>query len=113
DVRRVPETAPREVVERAGYNTDQEAPLATVEELAGYDAIVVGAGTRYGHMASPMAAFWDRTAKLWQDGALEGKVGSTFTSTASQHGGQESTLLSNIAMMMHLGMVVVGLPYSF
>ncbi|QJR80823.1 NAD(P)H:quinone oxidoreductase [Alteromonas pelagimontana] len=113
DVKRVPETAPADVVKNAGFKTDQAAPIASVEEIADYDAIIVGVGTRYGHMASQMAAFWDQTGGLWQRGALEGKIGSTFSSTASQHGGQETTLMSNITMLMHLGMVVVGLPYSY
>lgn len=113
DVKRVPETAPDDVVKNAGFKTDQKAPVAKVDELADYDAIILGVGTRYGHMASQMAAFWDQTGGLWQKGALEGKVGATFSSTASQHGGQETTLLSNITMMFHLGMVVVGLPYSY
>jgi len=113
DIRRVPETAPDEVVKKAGFKTDQDAPLATVDELPSYDAIILGVGTRYGHMASQMATFWDQTGRLWARGALEGKVGSSFTCTASQHGGQELTLISNITMMLHLGMVIVGLPYSF
>lgn len=113
DVKRVPETAPDEVVKNAGFKTDQKAPIAKVEELSDYDAIIVGVGTRYGHMASQMGAFWDQTGKLWSNGALEGKVGATFSSTGSQHGGQETTLLSNITMLLHLGMVIVGLPYSF
>lgn len=113
DVKRVPETAPDDVVKNAGFKTDQKAPIATPEELADYDAIIVGVGTRYGHMASQMAAFWDKTGGLWAEGKLQGKVGSTFSSTASQHGGQETTLMSNITMLMHMGMIVVGLPYSY
>ncbi len=113
DIKRVPETAPDEVVKNAGFKTDQQAPVAKVEDLANYDAIIVGVGTRYGRMASQMAAFWDQTGGLWQKGALEGKVASTFTSTASQHGGQETTLMSNMTTFFHMGMVVVGLPYSY
>ena len=112
-IKRVPETAPDDVVKSAGFKTDQEAAIATVEELEDYDGIVIGVGTRYGHMASQMAAFWDQTGPLWQSGALVGKVGSTFSSTASQHGGQETTLLSNITMLLHMGMVIVGLPYAY
>lgn len=112
-IKRVPETAPEDVVKSAGFKTDQDAPIATVEELEDYDGIVIGVGTRYGHMASQMAAFWDQTGAIWQSGALVGKVGATFSSTASQHGGQETTLLSNITMMLHMGMVIVGLPYAF
>ncbi|NMH59238.1 NAD(P)H:quinone oxidoreductase [Alteromonas ponticola] len=113
DIKRVPETAPDDVVKNAGFKTDQKAPIAKVDELANYDAIIVGVGTRYGRMASQMAAFWDQTGGLWQKGALEGKVASTFTSTASQHGGQETTLVSNMTTFFHMGMVVVGLPYSY
>ncbi|MCW8107031.1 NAD(P)H:quinone oxidoreductase [Alteromonas ponticola] len=113
DIKRVPETAPDEVVKNAGFKTDQPAPIAKVDDLANYDAIIVGVGTRYGRMASQMAAFWDQTGGLWQKGALEGKVASTFTSTASQHGGQETTLVSNMTTFFHMGMVVVGLPYSY
>jgi NAD(P)H dehydrogenase (quinone) len=112
-VKRVPETAPREVAEGAHFKLDQAAPEATVEELPDYDAIIVGAPTRYGRMPSQMAAFLDRTGGLWASGALNGKVGAAFTSTASQHGGQETTLFSIITNLMHLGLVVVGLPYSF
>ncbi|MCW8091748.1 NAD(P)H:quinone oxidoreductase [Alteromonas sp. ASW11-130] len=113
DIKRVPETAPEEVVKNAGFKIDQKAPIAKVDDLANYDAIIVGVGTRYGRMASQMAAFWDQTGGLWQKGALEGKVASTFTSTASQHGGQETTLVSNMTTFFHMGMVVVGLPYSY
>ena len=113
DVKRVPETAPAEVVAAAHFKTDQAAPEATVEELEGYDAIVIGTGTRYGRMAGQMAAFWDRTGPLWAKGAFNGKVGAAFTSTAGQHGGQESTLLAVHTSFFHLGMVVVGLPYAY
>ncbi len=113
DVKRVPETAPPEVVRDAHFKVDQPAPVASVDDLTGYDAIVIGCGTRYGRMASQMAAFWDATGPLWQQGALVGKVGSAFTSTASQHGGQETTLMAMHVSFLHLGMVVAGLPYTF
>jgi NAD(P)H dehydrogenase (quinone) len=112
-IRRVAETVPEEVARASHFKLDQEAEIATVEELPSYDAIVVGVGTRYGRMASQVAAFLDRTGGLWQQGALVGKVGAAFTSTASQHGGQETTLFSIITNLMHHGMVIVGLPYSF
>ncbi len=113
DIKRVPETVPEEAARRSGYKLDQVAPVASIDELEGYDAIVVGTGTRYGRMASQMAAFLDQTGGLWQRDALEGKVGAAFTSTATQHGGQETTLMSIITNLMHFGMVIVGLPYSF
>jgi NAD(P)H dehydrogenase (quinone) len=112
DVKRVPETVPREIAEKAHFKLDQAAPVATVADLEGYDAIVVGTGTRYGRMSSQMAAFLDQTGGLWMRGALNGKVGAAFVSTATQHGGQETTLFSIITNLMHLGMVIVGLPYS-
>lgn len=113
DIRRVPETVPEEVARTSHFKLDQDAPVASVGELESYDAIVVGTGTRYGRMSSQMAAFLDQTGGLWQRGALEGKVGAAFTSTATQHGGQETTLLSIITNLLHFGMVIVGLPYSF
>ena len=97
----------------AHFKLDQSAPVATVDELAHYDAIIVGTPTRYGRMASQMASFLDQTGGLWAKGALNGKVGGAFTSTASQHGGQETTLFSIITNLLHLGMTIVGLPYSF
>lgn len=112
DVKRLPETVPREVAEKGHFKLDQSAPVATVNELETYDAIVVGTGTRYGRMSSQMAAFLDQTGGLWLRGALNGKVGAAFVSTATQHGGQETTLFSLITNLMHLGMVIVGLPYS-
>ena len=112
-VKRVPETVPEEVARYSHYKLDQAAPIATVDELPEYDAIIVGVGTRYGRMASQMAAFLDRTGGLWASGALQGKVGAAFTSTATQHGGQETTLFSIITNLMHFGMLIVGLPYSF
>ena len=113
DVKRVPETVPEDAARKSGYKLDQDAPVASAGELEGYDAIVVGTGTRYGRMASQMASFLDQTGSLWQRDALEGKVGAAFTSTATQHGGQETTLMSIITNLMHFGMVIVGLPYSF
>ncbi|MGE4062907.1 MAG: NAD(P)H:quinone oxidoreductase [Rhodospirillaceae bacterium] len=113
DIKRVPETVPEQVAKSAHYKLDQKAPIAKVEELPSYDAIVVGVGTRYGRMASQMAAFLDQTGALWAKGALTGKVGAAFTSTATQHGGQETTLFSIIGNLLHYGMIIVGLPYSF
>ena len=113
DVKRVPETVPAEIAKSAHFKLDQAAPVATVFELEGYDAIIVGAPTRYGRMPSQLAAFLDQTGGLWARGALNGKVGGAFTSTATQHGGQEVTLFSIITNLMHFGMVIVGLPYSF
>ncbi|WP_246795988.1 NAD(P)H:quinone oxidoreductase [Burkholderia perseverans] len=112
DIKRVPETVPTDIAEKAHFKLDQAAPVATVAELENYDAIVVGTGTRYGRMSSQMAAFLDQTGGLWMRGALNGKVGAAFVSTATQHGGQETTLFSIITNLMHLGMVIVGLPYS-
>ena len=114
DIRRVAETAPREVTEAAHYKTDTAHPVIEgADALAQYDAIIVGAPTRYGRMPSQMAAFWDTTGGLWMRGALIGKVGAAFTSTASQHGGQETTLFSIITNLLHQGMVIVGLDYGF
>ncbi|MCI4643801.1 MAG: NAD(P)H:quinone oxidoreductase [Hyphomonadaceae bacterium] len=112
DIKRVPETAPQVVVESAGFKP-QSAPIAEVEDLAAYDAIILGAPTRYGRMPSQMAAFLDQTGGLWARGALNGKIGGAFTSTGSQHGGQETTLISMIKTLMHLGLTIVGLPYSY
>lgn len=112
DVKRVPETVPGDVAKGAHFKLDQAAPVATVADLENYDAIIVGTGTRYGRMSSQLAAFLDQTGSLWMRGALHGKVGGAFASTATQHGGQETTLFSIITNLMHLGMVIVGLPYS-
>jgi NAD(P)H dehydrogenase (quinone) len=112
DVKRVPETAPEEVAKAAYFKLDQQAPVATVAELASYDAIVVGTPTRFGRISSQMAAFLDQAGGLWMSGALNGKVGGAFTSSASQHGGQETTLFSIITNLLHFGMTIVGLPYS-
>ncbi len=111
-VKRVPELVPEEVARKSHYKLDQKAPVATVEELADYDAIVVGTGTRFGRMSSQMANFLDQAGGLWARGALHGKVGGAFTSTATQHGGQETTLFSIITNLLHFGMVVVGLDYG-
>lgn len=113
DVRRVPELVPEDVARASHYRLDQPAPIARVDELPGYDAIVVGVGTRFGRMASQMANFLDQCGGLWARGALEGKVGSAFTCTATQHGGQETTLMAVHTNLLHFGMVLVGLPYSF
>lgn len=111
-LKRTPELVPHEVAVKSGYKLDQAAPTADPMELADYDAIIFGCGTRYGVMASQMRNFIDQTGPLWARGALVGKVGSAFSSTASQHGGQETTLMSHYASLLHLGMVIVGLPYS-
>jgi NAD(P)H dehydrogenase (quinone) len=111
-VKRVAELAPRDVLEKSGAKLDQPAPEASPQELDQYDAIIIGCPTRYGRMAAQMAQFWDQTGGLWARGALIGKVGSAFASTASQHGGQETTLMAMHTMMLHQGMVLVGLPYS-
>ncbi len=112
-VKRVPELVPEEVARTSGYKLDQKAPIAAVSDLPEYDAIVFGAGTRFGVMASQMRNFIDQTGGLWAKGALVGKVGSAFTSSATQHGGQESTILTMLPTLMHHGMIVVGLPYTF
>ena len=112
DIKRVPETVPEEIARKSHFKLDQAAPIAKVEDLANYDAIVVGTGTRFGRMSSQMAAFLDQAGGLWARGALNGKVGAAFTSTATQHGGQETTLFSIITNLLHFGLVIVGLPYS-
>jgi NAD(P)H dehydrogenase (quinone) len=112
DIKRVPETVPEEIARKSYYKLDQAAPIATVADLENYDAIVIGTGTRFGRMSSQMAAFLDQAGGLWARGALNGKVGGAFTSTASQHGGQETTLFSIITNLLHFGMTIVGLPYS-
>ena len=112
-VKRVPELVPEDVAKASHFKLDQPAPVATVEELADYDAIIFGAGTRYGTVASQLRNFIDQTGGLWAKGKLVGKVGSAFTSSATQHGGQESTILGLSPTMMQHGMVVVGLPYAF
>lgn len=112
DVKRVPETVPEAVAKQSHYKLDQPAPIASVAELEHYDAIVIGTGTRFGRITSQMAAFLDQAGGLWARGVLNGKVGAAFTSSATQHGGQETTLFSIITNLLHFGMVVVGLPYS-
>ena len=113
DIKRVPELVPEDVARKSHYRLDQPAPVATIAELADYDAIIVGTGTRFGRMASQMANFLDQAGGLWAKGALHGKVGAAFTSTATQHGGQETTLFSIITHLLHFGMVIVGLDYGF
>jgi NAD(P)H dehydrogenase (quinone) len=112
-VKRVPELVPEEVAKKSGFKLDQKAPIATVDELPDYDAIIFGSGTRFGNVTSQLRNFMDQTGGLWAKGALVGKVGSVITSSATQHGGQESTILTFIPTLMHQGMVVVGLPYAF
>jgi NAD(P)H dehydrogenase (quinone) len=116
-LRRVPETLPAEVLEKMGAVEAQKAfahvPVCTVDELAAADAVIFGTPTRFGNMCGQMRQFLDATGQLWMDGSLVGKVGSVFASTATQHGGQESTLLSFHISLLHHGMVVVGLPYAF
>ena len=112
DVKRVAETVPEAVAKASYFKLDQPAPIATPAELANYDALVVGAPTRFGRMPSAMGSFWEQAGPLWATGALHGKVGGAFTSSATQHGGNETTLFSIIANLMHFGFVIVGLPYS-
>ncbi|MCR6624807.1 NAD(P)H:quinone oxidoreductase [Pseudoxanthomonas japonensis] len=112
DIKRVPELVPDEVARASHYKLDQPAPVATIAELADYDAIIVGTGTRFGRISSQMASFLDQAGGLWARGALHGKVGAAFTSTATQHGGQETTLFSIITNLLHFGMVIVGLDYG-
>jgi NAD(P)H dehydrogenase (quinone) len=112
DVKRVPETVPAEIAKAHHFKLDQAAPIATVDELANYDAIIIGSGTRFGRISSQMASFLDQAGSLWMRGALHGKVGGAFASTGTQHGGQEMTLFSIIANLMHFGMVIVGLDYG-
>ncbi|NIJ06803.1 NAD(P)H dehydrogenase (quinone) [Sphingomonas vulcanisoli] len=112
DIKRVPETVPLEIAQAGHFKLDQAAPIAVVNDLADYDAIIIGTGTRFGRISSQMAAFLDQAGGLWAKGALNGKIGSAFTSSATQHGGQETTLFSLITNMLHFGMVIAGLPYS-
>jgi len=113
DLRRAPELVPDAVAASSGYKLDQAAPVATVAELANYDAIVVGVGTRFGRMSSQMAGFLDQCGDVWLSGALIGKVGAAFTSSVTQHGGQETTLFSILTNLFHFGMTIVGLDYGF
>lgn len=112
-VKRVPELVPEEIAKKSGFKLDQPAPIATVQELPTYDAIIFGTGTRYGNMTAQMKNFIDQTGSLWFSGALVGKVGSVFSSSATQHGGQESTILTFHPVLLHLGFIIVGLPYAF
>jgi NAD(P)H dehydrogenase (quinone) len=112
DVKRVPELVPEDAARRAHFKLDQRAPLAAVEELANYDAVIVGTGTRFGRISSQMASFLDQAGGLWMRGALHGKVGAAFSSSGTQHGGQEMTLFSIIANLLHFGMTIVGLDYG-
>lgn len=111
-VKRVPDLVPEEVARKSGAKLDQDAPIATVSELADYDAIIFGTPTRFGNMCAQMRNFLDQTGGLWVNGNLIGKVGSVFTSTATQHGGQETTITSFHTTLLHHGMVIVGVPYS-
>ena len=113
ELKRVPETVPEEIARPAHFKLDQAAPVAAVADLEHYDAIIVGCPTRFGRLPSQMASFFDQAGGLWARGALNGKVGGAFTSTATQHGGQEVTLFSVITNLLHFGMTIVGLPYSF
>ena len=112
DIKRVPELVPEEIAKKSYYKLDQKAPIATINDLAEYDAIIVGTGTRFGRMSSQMANFLDQAGGLWAKGALNGKVGAAFTSTATQHGGQETTITSFHTTLLHHGMVIVGVPYA-
>jgi NAD(P)H dehydrogenase (quinone) len=112
-VKRVPEIVPDDIARKSGFKLDQKAPVATVAELPEYDAIILGVPTRFGNMPAQMKNFLDQTGGLWAQGKLIGKVGAVFTSTATQHGGQESTILSTHTVLLHHGMVIVGLPYAF
>lgn len=113
DVKRVPELVPAEVAKSSHFKLDQAAPIATIDELANYDGIIFGTPTRFGNMTAQMRNFLDQAGGLWFQNKLVGKVASVFTSSATQHGGQESTILTFIPTLLHLGMVYVGLPYTF
>jgi NAD(P)H dehydrogenase (quinone) len=112
-IKRVPELVPEEIAKKSGMKLDQPAPIATVDELAEYDAIIFGTPTRFGNMCAQMRNFLDQTGGHWMKGTLVGKVGSVFTSTATQHGGQETTITSFHSTLLHQGMIIVGLPYAF
>jgi NAD(P)H dehydrogenase (quinone) len=113
DVKRVPEIVSEEAARRAHFKLDQSAPIARVEDLANYDALIVGTGTRFGRISSQMASFLDRAGDLWMKGALHGKVGGAFSCSGTQHGGQEMTLFSIITNLLHFGMIIVGLDYGY
>ena len=106
DIKRVPETVPLEIAQQSHFKLDQAAPIAAIADLEHYDAIIVGTGTRFGRMSSQMAAFLDQGGGLWARGALNGKIGAAFVSTASQHGGQETTLFSLITNLLHFGLMI-------
>ena len=112
-VKRVPELVSEEIARKSGMKLDQDAAVATVQELPEYDAVILGLPTRFGRMSSQMANFWDKAGGVWATGAMVGKVGAVLSSSASQHGGQETTLMAGITQLLHFGFVVVGLPYSF
>ena len=112
DVKRVPELVPEEVARQSHFKLDQPAPIAKVDDLPQYDAVIFGVPTRFGNMAAQMRNFLDQTGGLWMKGSLIGKVGSVFASSATQHGGNETTIITTIPTLLHLGFVVVGLPYS-
>ena len=112
-VKRVPELVPEEIARKSGYKLDQPAPIATIDELLSYDGVMFGTGTRFGNMTAQMKNLLDPAGGLWMKDSLVGKVGSVFTSSATQHGGQESTILTFHPVLLHLGFVIVGLPYSF
>ena len=112
DIKRVPETVPEELAKASYFKLDQAAPVAVIGDLANYDAIIIGAPTRFGRMPSQLTAFLDQAGGLWQSGVLNGKVGGAFTSSASQHGGNETTLFSIITNLLHFGLTIIGLPYS-
>ena len=116
-LRRVPETLPHEVLEKVGAIEPQKRfahiPVCTLPELAAADAVIIGTPTRFGNMCGQMRQFFDATGGIWKAGALTGKVGSVFTSSATQHGGQESTILSVHITLLHHGMIIAGLPYTF
>ena len=113
DVMRVPETVPERIAKENHFKLEQQAPIASVDDLERYDGLILGTPTRYGRMCNQMTAFWDQTGGLWKRGALNGKIAGSFVSTGSQHGGQETTHFSAITNLMHLGYTIVGLPYSF
>lgn len=112
DIKRVPELVPEDVARQAHYKLNQPAPIARIDDLTTYDAVIIGAGTRFGRLPSQMANFLDQAGGLWARGALHGKVGGAFSSSATQHGGQETTLFSIITNLLHFGMVIVGLDYG-
>ena len=113
DIKRVPETVPEEIAKKSGFKLDQQAPVAKIEDLSNYDAVIFGTPTRFGNMAGQMKNFLDQAGGLWMQGKLVGKVAGVFTSSATQHGGQESTILTFFPVLMHLGFIFVGLPYAF